>query len=57
MEIHHGKHHAAYVTNVNKALESAPDLAGKSLEACWPTTSRSCRRAFAPRFATTVAAT
>lgn len=32
MEIHHGKHHAAYVTNVNKALESVPDLAGKSLE-------------------------
>ncbi len=23
MEIHHGKHHAAYVTNVNKALEGA----------------------------------
>jgi Fe-Mn family superoxide dismutase len=32
MEIHHGKHHAAYVTNVNKALESAPDLANKSVE-------------------------
>jgi Fe-Mn family superoxide dismutase len=32
MEIHHGKHHAAYVTNLNKALESAPDLAGKSAE-------------------------
>lgn len=32
MEIHHGKHHAAYVNNLNKALESAPDLAGKSLE-------------------------
>ena len=32
MEIHHGKHHAAYVTNLNKALESAPDLAAKSLE-------------------------
>jgi superoxide dismutase, Fe-Mn family len=32
MEIHHGKHHAAYVTNLNKALESAPALAGKSLE-------------------------
>src|SRR5262252_5052096 len=32
MEIHHGKHHAAYVTNLNKALESAPDLQGKSLE-------------------------
>lgn len=31
MEIHHGKHHNAYVTNLNKALESAPELAGKSL--------------------------
>jgi Fe-Mn family superoxide dismutase len=33
MEIHHGKHHNAYVTNLNKALESAPDLASKTLEA------------------------
>jgi Fe-Mn family superoxide dismutase len=32
MEIHHGKHHAAYVTNLNKALESAPDLAAKSVD-------------------------
>ena len=32
MEIHHGKHHAAYVANVNKALESAPELADKSPE-------------------------
>jgi superoxide dismutase, Fe-Mn family len=32
MEIHHGKHHNAYVTNLNKALESAPDLQSKSLE-------------------------
>ena len=32
MEIHHDKHHAAYVTNLNKALESAPDLANKSVE-------------------------
>lgn len=31
MEIHHGKHHNAYVTNLNKALESAPDLGSKSL--------------------------
>ena len=30
MEIHHGKHHKAYVDNLNKALESAPDLAGKA---------------------------
>ena len=32
MEIHHDKHHGAYVTNLNKALESAPALANKSLE-------------------------
>nr|BAL52639.1 superoxide dismutase, Fe-Mn family [uncultured Acetothermia bacterium]BAL56636.1 superoxide dismutase, Fe-Mn family [uncultured Acetothermia bacterium]BAL59305.1 superoxide dismutase, Fe-Mn family [Candidatus Acetothermum autotrophicum] len=32
MEIHHTKHHAAYVNNLNKALESAPELAHKSLE-------------------------
>jgi len=32
MEIHHTKHHNAYVTNLNKALEQAPDLAGKSVE-------------------------
>jgi len=32
MEIHHGKHHNAYVTNLNKALESAPALANASLE-------------------------
>jgi len=32
MEIHHGKHHNTYVTNLNKALESAPELASKSLE-------------------------
>ena len=32
MHIHHDKHHAAYVTNLNKTLESAPALQGKSLE-------------------------
>jgi superoxide dismutase, Fe-Mn family len=32
MEIHHGKHHAAYVNNLNKALEQAPALANKTLE-------------------------
>jgi len=32
MEIHHGKHHNAYVTNLNKAVsESAPQLDGKPL--------------------------
>ncbi len=32
MEIHHGKHHAAYVANLNKAVAGAPELAGKSIE-------------------------
>jgi Fe-Mn family superoxide dismutase len=32
MEIHHGKHHAAYVTNLNRAAADAPELAGKSIE-------------------------
>jgi Fe-Mn family superoxide dismutase len=32
MEIHHGKHHNAYVTNLNKALEQAPDLQNKSIQ-------------------------
>lgn len=31
MEIHHGKHHAAYVANLNKAVEGT-ELEGKSLE-------------------------
>jgi len=30
MGIHHGKHHQAYVTNLNAALESHPDLQDKS---------------------------
>jgi Fe-Mn family superoxide dismutase len=33
MTIHHDKHHAAYVTNLNGALEKHPELAGKTLEA------------------------
>jgi superoxide dismutase, Fe-Mn family len=32
MEIHHGKHHQAYVTNLNKALEAHPDLQALSIE-------------------------
>ena len=32
MEIHHGKHHAAYVTNVNKAIAGKADLESKSAE-------------------------
>jgi len=32
MEIHHDKHHGAYVTNLNKALEGHADLAALSIE-------------------------
>lgn len=32
MEIHHGKHHQAYVTNLNAALEGHPELQDKPLE-------------------------
>jgi Fe-Mn family superoxide dismutase len=32
MEIHHGKHHQAYVNNLNAAIEKAPELASWDLE-------------------------
>jgi Fe-Mn family superoxide dismutase len=32
MELHHGKHHAAYVNNLNAALEKHPELQSKSVE-------------------------
>jgi Fe-Mn family superoxide dismutase len=32
MEIHHGKHHQAYVTNLNAALDKHPDLHSKTVE-------------------------
>jgi Fe-Mn family superoxide dismutase len=32
MEIHHGKHHAAYVNNLNAALTDSPQLQGKPIE-------------------------
>ncbi len=32
MQIHHGKHHAAYVNNLNKALEGKKDLEAKPIE-------------------------
>jgi len=32
MQIHHGKHHQAYVNNLNAALEKTPELQKKSLE-------------------------
>src|SRR4026209_2026973 len=32
MQIHHGKHHQAYVTNLNAALDKHPELHDKSLD-------------------------
>jgi len=32
MEIHHGKHHQAYVTNLNAALDKHPELHSKTIE-------------------------
>lgn len=32
MEIHHGKHHAAYVSKLNAAIEGKTDLQSKSIE-------------------------
>ncbi len=32
MEIHHGKHHQAYVTNLNNAISGKPELENKSIE-------------------------
>jgi len=32
MHLHHDKHHNAYVTNLNKAVEKYPELAKKSIE-------------------------
>src|SRR5882672_5721758 len=32
MEIHHDKHHGAYIANVNKAIAGKPDLEKKTVE-------------------------
>lgn len=40
MEIHHGRHHAAYVNNLNAQVKNTPELAGVSLEAMQQQMSR-----------------
>jgi len=32
LQLHHGKHHQTYVTNLNNLLANTPELSGKSLE-------------------------
>ena len=53
MEIHHDKHHAAYVTNLNKAVEGT-EWDNRPIEELVATSKR-CPKRFAPRCATTAA--
>ena len=40
MEFHHGKHHQAYVDNLNRAVDADPALQGQSLEELFATISK-----------------
>ena len=39
MEIHHDKHHQAYVTNANNALKDPPRMFSGTLSRCWISSS------------------
>ena len=56
MQIHHGKHHQAYVDNLNKALEGT-EWDGKPIEQVLGAPGRTPRRQASGRSATTAAAT
>ena len=56
MQIHHGKHHQAYVTNLNAALDKHPELHAKSLDDLVKGIA-TCPRTSALPSATTAAAT
>jgi Fe-Mn family superoxide dismutase len=43
MEFHHGKHHQAYVDNLNKAVDADSALQGKSLEELFATISKATK--------------
>ena len=57
MEIHHDKHHGAYVTNLNKALERRRLFRTSQLRFCWLIIAPSCRSRSRRQSATTEAAT
>ena len=57
MEIHHGRHHKAYVDNLNKALEGQADLAEQADRAAAARDQARCPRTSARRSSTTAAAT
>ena len=56
MEIHHAKHHQAYVDNANKALEGT-EWADNSVESVLASLDAHARRRSGPPCATTPAAT
>ena len=56
MHLHHDKHHQAYVTNLNAALEKAPELKNMSAEELLRGLE-AFRKRSAPRCATMAAAT
>ena len=56
MEIHHGKHHQAYVDNANKALDGT-EWADRSVEDILASLDDHARRTSRPPSATTPAAT
>ena len=56
MEIHHDKHHQAYVNNLNKAVAGHPELGKQTVER-WSRTSPWFRKTFALRCATTAGVT
>ena len=55
-EIHHGKHHATYVTNLNNAIQKHPELDGLRCTNCWPMSARLCPRTSARLSGTTAVA-
>ena len=57
MEIHHGKHHQAYVNNLNAALDKQPELQSESLESVLCGLGQSPRGHSRRRSATTAADT
>ena len=57
MRIHHDKHHAAYVNNLNAALEKHAGAPAEERRTIWCAASTPCRRRFARPSATTAAAT
>ena len=56
MQIHHGKHHQTYVTNLNAALDKHPDCTTRALTISCGSLN-SCPKTSARRSGTTAAAT